>query len=61
MYVPAGGSNEALIATPTKLEVESSRTLKATPNPLKKATGNPAKNVSLVARLTLEGSVDRTH
>jgi len=36
---PAGGSKEALIATPTKLEVESSTTDKATPSPLKKAIG----------------------
>ena len=40
---PAGGSNEALMATPTRLEVCSSMTDSATPKPLKKAIGIPSR------------------
>jgi hypothetical protein len=40
-----------LIATPTRLDVESSSTERATPNPEKKAMGKPVKTVTLVARL----------
>lgn len=40
---PAGGRSEALIATPTRLDVESSNTDKATPRPEKNAIGNCMK------------------
>ena len=40
---PAGGSSEALMATPTRLEVCSSMTDNATPKPLKKAIGIPSR------------------
>jgi hypothetical protein len=53
LHLPAGGSKEALMATPTRLDVWSSRTLRATPNPLKKAIGMPAKKVSRVPRLII--------
>eukprot|EP01083_Nonionella_stella_P025843 71166_1 len=49
----AGGSRDALIATPTRLEVWSSSTETATPKPEKKAIGNPARNVVLVPRLSI--------
>ena len=39
------------MATPTRLDVESSSTERATPNPEKKAMGKPVKKVTLVARL----------
>lgn len=42
-----------LIATPTKLDVWSSSTERATPNPEKNAMGIPAKNVVLVPRLSI--------
>jgi hypothetical protein len=39
-FLPAGGRSEALIATPTRLDVESSSTDRATPRPEKNAIGN---------------------
>mmetsp|Transcript_28511 Transcript_28511/g.57383 ORF Transcript_28511/g.57383 Transcript_28511/m.57383 type:complete len:110 (-) Transcript_28511:585-914(-) len=51
----AGGSSEALIATPTRLDVESSSTDRATPRPEKNAIGNPVKNVTLLVRLFISG------
>mmetsp|Transcript_6106 Transcript_6106/g.9508 ORF Transcript_6106/g.9508 Transcript_6106/m.9508 type:complete len:103 (+) Transcript_6106:447-755(+) len=49
----AGGRREALIATPTRLDVESSRTDRATPRPEKNAIGNPARKVTLEVRLII--------
>jgi len=43
----AGGSSEALIATPTRLDVESSSTDRATPRPEKNAIGNWMKYETL--------------
>ena len=41
------------MATPTRLDVDSSSTERATPKPEKKAMGKPVKKVTLVARLLI--------